>query len=605
MSLLFRIVFFLVVCFQALQTWGFSTSRLDEHLTQANLKQLAFSKAWLRLGHYEKNIFGQWKSSLRGGFFLAVDGAQNPQSELQATLKEFFKTGPDASHAQCRYLARREWLKKTLLFTPDEILSCTEQMAWKKKLDATGVSLIFASADTSSASSIYGHTFMKIIGRNQEQDRDLLNYGVNYAAMATDKEGMLYAVKGLFGFYKGAYTMLPYHEKLREYVNAEGRDIWEYRLSLTPSQVDQLINHLLELRDSWSPYYFGWDNCSYQLLSLLEVANENLELTSHFQHFVIPLDTVKIVSRTPGLVVQKKIRKSLKKDFTENYIQLNARQRKSMRETIASGALPQVDDLPKTEQAEVLDAAMKYYALQGYQDGKKYEQQTYKLLTNRSQLGLVANHAQLEPPSPESSHDSAGIYFGGGKQKELNFASLKLRTAFHDLVSADEALFEFSHNEAFSADIRYYSDQSRWDVQKLTLFDLLTSRPVNDLERPLSWKIQVYTEPKFSPHMQVGFGYSLDFPVIGKTRLIGLASGQFNTHRSGIGPDIFLVHRLKDWFAVMVNYRGSWNNANYQSIWNTQIGIPLSEQLELRVEFAQSENFEDEWQVRVLKQFIL
>lgn len=593
--------------YKAPNSWGFSYSRVDDYLKEAQIKNLAFSKAWLRLGHYQPSLFGKWRSQFRGGFFIAIDGDRNPEAELTATLRAFFAR-EDSAEFQCRYLARREWIKKNLAIHHEDLLSCPEQDEWRKKLDATGVSLIFASADASSSSSIYGHTFLKIISRNQtSSDRDLLNYGVNYAARATDKEGLVYAFKGLFGFYKGGFTMQPYHEKLREYVNLEGRDIWEYRLNLNQEQVDQMVNHLLEIKDAWSPYYFAWDNCSYQLLGLLEVAHPDIELVNNFNWVVIPIDTLKVISRTPGLVQEKKLRRSLKKDFTENYAQLNSRQRKVLQETIDKGNLPSVDSLSLNEQANVLDAATKYFTLKSYKDEKNFEEEKYKLLIARSRLGkvpqIISDQKQIPP---DESHDSAGIYLGGGRVENLNFFSLKLRPAFHDIVSPDEALFEYSQNEVLSADLRYFSDQSRLDLHRFTLVNLLTSLPVNELEKPLSWKIEVYSEPKLSPHVQTGFGYSLDLPTVRqfKTRFIGLLSAQVSEMRKGIGPDLFLLHKYKDKYSIYFNYRGSWNNENYKSLWSAQLGLPLSRQWEFRLDYL-NEQDSQEWQLRLLKQFIL
>ncbi|MFZ4404923.1 MAG: DUF4105 domain-containing protein [Pseudobdellovibrionaceae bacterium] len=601
----FKFIFIVLIFLKAPYLWGFSNSRTEAYLSQAESKNLAENKGWLRLGHYQKNFLGQWQSIIRGSFFLAPNGHKKPQAELQETLKQFFKPGSEESHAQCRFLARREWIKKNLPIHPDDLLPCTESINWIKNLDATGVSLIFASADTSSASSIYGHTFLKVQRSHNEQDRDLLNYGINYAALATDNEGVLYAIKGLFGYYKGGYTMLPYHEKLREYVNLDGRDIWEYDLNLTQAQVNQLIYHLVELKDSWSPYYFTWNNCSYQLLSLLDVANESLNLADQLKYFVIPLDAVKVVSRSSGLVRHKNLRPSLKKDFSAHYTQLSTKQKQSIKKTIETDSPPIISGFSKHEQIEVLDAAMKFYALKGYQEGKTYQDQKHKLFYTRAQLGLAPTAEPPKADSPDGSHDSSAIYLGAGKSENSNFASFKIRTAFHDLVSPDNGLFEFSQNEILSADLRYYSDQPRLDLQKLTILSLLTSLPTYELEQPLSWKIQVYTEPKLSPHLQTGFGYSLDLTKWTNTRLIGLISAQLDASRVGIGPDLFFVHRQQGDFSIMLNYRGSWNNEDYKSIWNTQIGIPLSQQLELRVEHLRTESLNNEWQFRILKQFIL
>ena len=61
--------------------------------------------------------------------------------------------------------------------------------------------------------------------------------------------GFAYAVKGIFGLYKGYYSILPYYVKVREYNDLERRDVWEYTLNLTPPEVVRMFRHIWELRD--------------------------------------------------------------------------------------------------------------------------------------------------------------------------------------------------------------------------------------------------------------------------------------------------------------------------------------------------------------------
>ena len=213
------------MCLKAPTLWGFSLSRTEQYWQQAQEKKLSQSLAWLRLGHYQKTLGGHQRSLLQGNFFLSKDGATNPQEELRETIYSLFSDSKQSLHPQCHYLARRQWLVDNLSIDPQDLLPCTEQVNWKKQLNAQGVHLIFAAADLGSASSSFGHTFLKVVSGNNHGNKDLLNYGINYAAAASRSEGMLYAIKGIFGFYKGYFAMLPYHQKLREYVNLEGRDI--------------------------------------------------------------------------------------------------------------------------------------------------------------------------------------------------------------------------------------------------------------------------------------------------------------------------------------------------------------------------------------------
>ena len=76
----------------------------------------------------------------------------------------------------------------------------------------------------------------------------------------------------------------------------EERDIWEYRLKLNPEEVHMMALHALELRDIPSDYYFLDENCSLNILFLIEAARPSLHLVEHYwdnaTFWVIPSDTV-------------------------------------------------------------------------------------------------------------------------------------------------------------------------------------------------------------------------------------------------------------------------------------------------------------------------
>ena len=80
------------------------------------LAELAEQPFWLALGHYEAARLGGWRSHVDDAqFFLAEQGAHDPQAELRATLAALYAPLNDADqHAQCRYPARTRWLREQL-----------------------------------------------------------------------------------------------------------------------------------------------------------------------------------------------------------------------------------------------------------------------------------------------------------------------------------------------------------------------------------------------------------------------------------------------------------------------------------------------------------
>src|SRR5690606_8833678 len=151
----------------------------------------------------------------------------------------------------CKFHAIKDWHKNELGiidFPKDE---CKKYNTIIKRLNPKSVTLVFPSAHINSPASMFGHTFLRI---NSQYDSKLLSYAVNYAADANpDKEnGVVFAIKGLFGGYFGKYSLLPYYDKLKEYRDSEQRDIWEYDLDLTQEETLKMVRHIWELNDTHS-----------------------------------------------------------------------------------------------------------------------------------------------------------------------------------------------------------------------------------------------------------------------------------------------------------------------------------------------------------------
>ena len=143
---------------------------------------------------------------------------------------------------------------------------------------------------------MFGHTLMKLEGRNGHSN------AINYSAVFDDAENsLLYAARGVAGGYIGVFAMAPYNEKIDEYSRIENRDLWEYPLLLEPDELRRLLLHLWEMREVEFDYYFFDENCSYQLLTLLDVARPDLHLLAPFPRMiyphVIPIDTVRALKR--------------------------------------------------------------------------------------------------------------------------------------------------------------------------------------------------------------------------------------------------------------------------------------------------------------------
>ncbi|AZZ38071.1 hypothetical protein CIK05_15100 [Bdellovibrio sp. qaytius] len=619
------IFIFLVV--KAPLVWGFSFSensrseRLQNYLNIARQEKLWTDPQWLALGHYEKKYFS-YTSPFTEGLFLDADGAKSPEKELLKTIELLY--GENDQKLQCHYLARAQWLNQILRIDSQDILPCEERQAWKKQLNVQGVSLIFAASDMGNASSSFGHTFLKLINPENAANKDLIDYGINYAADADPREGALYPIKGLFGLYTARFTLLPYHQKIREYINLEGRDIWEYNFNFTAEETDFLVNHLIEMENARAPYYFFSDNCSYQILKTLEVVRPDLKLSQEFQYFTIPIDTVKKLTRVPSpLFVSRKYKKSLKTDYLESFAKLGVLQKKALDIAVTKLSIPDDYELAPLEKAQVYETAMKYYSLQAFTTNKDFDNEKYQLFLKRAAMGMVAGADYVSKPEPpEDSHDSSALYFGVGqsdfKSKNITYTSLKFRHALHDLEQQDFGTVAFSQNEMAAIEARYLNtdgDAKDFHIYKFTVLDLINLNPVTQLDKNFSWKfrgdivnnMETFTDDKFSADIEASGGYSFDLALFERTRVAYLMTARhWKTSINSVGPELLLVSRLKRdlGFSLDLTYFGQRNSTDFLRA-RSKLNYTFRKNFDVQLAVENGINKEFESQLQLVWNFIL
>lgn len=475
-------------------------------IDKALQRQLAFSPAWLALGHYRSDGDG-WRSQADDAtFFQAPDGADNPAAELQATLEAFFE--PDTrlgdNHPQCRFPARLFWLMTQLNIDPDRLpqVECRAFDDWYRQMQPAGVSIIFPAAYLNNPSSMFGHTFLRIDGRDQTDQTRLLAYSLGYAANVTPGSNpVAYIYKGLFGGYPGALTGAPYYDKVIEYGDIESRDIWEYELDLNQPETDQLVRHAWELQHMQFDYYFFDENCSYRLLTLLDVAWPGQDLADGFDIHAIPVDTVRRVIER-DMVSDLHYRPSVVTQILDKLETMPASQQ-TLSYTLANGEQSpesaSVQALSEAERVEVINLAYEYsrYLAQKHPRRRKaLAQVSIALLQARSRL--PADEAPAEqlplPPSPESGHETARLAFAVGQLERRDFQSFRLRPAFHDLLDRDPGYTTGAGINFLDFELRHYSDIAEPDADdwQLEYFELVSIESLalrNRFFKPQSWNI--------------------------------------------------------------------------------------------------------------------
>lgn len=461
-------------------------------------KKLAVQPYWLQLGHYRAAILTEWKSEVDSAqFFLASSGKTDPLAELTATIDAFNGkelTPVQTNKVRCQFPARYTWLKSKIDNSWPE-LNCIKLNQWEKTVNPAGITLVFPTAFMNNPSSMFGHTLLRIDAKDQNRNRELVAFAVNFAAQpnATDNAAA-YAFKGLVGKYPGNFTVMPYYRKVREYNDIESRDIWEYKLNFSEQEIRRILLHLWELQNATFDYYFIDENCSYQLLSLLQLANENLDLTSSFDFQAIPSDTV-LALKNNLLLQQPNYRPAFGTRLFHYSTQLSSQELQSARDLINDGDFDR-SRYSTNRQAAILEMAYEWLNF-NFNDQKlnrdSIAPRLKNLLYQRSKLDTTSPFTEPLKPiaSPEQGHSSSrmGLTFANNNNYD-NEIKLSYRLAYHDLL--DHSIGYIPGAKISFFDIEgSFSKNNNSRLDHFYLIDAMSLAPDNEVFNSWSWNIRL------------------------------------------------------------------------------------------------------------------
>jgi hypothetical protein len=480
-----------------------------ELAARARQMGLGQDRHWLRLGHWRRGLLGGFESEADGpGFFLSPRGKVDPAAELEATLLGFFAPPPSDSrlqHPQCRFPARLAFAVRRLGLDPARLppRDCPGLAEWWGRTQARGVTLVFSSYYMNNPASAFGHTFLRLdrgAFLRPGERVELVDQGIDYAASVDTKNALLYALKGLLGFFPGEFSARPYFYKVREYADFESRDLFEYQLDLPPEAVALLVAHLWELGSTWFDYYYLTENCSYHILGALEAADPRLDLLDHAGKVTIPADTVKALYRNPGLVKEVRYRPSARTTLEARVAPLSPAELDLVLELAARPASPLPPGLAPERRAAVLDAALDLVDVRLGKAVIRAEPEALALrqalLERRAAVPVASPPLEVRPPEqggPERGHGSARAGLSGGASRaEGPFAALEWRLALHEQGDPPAG---FSP----ATGLEFLRTRVRWDARgaggRLRLDEALavgasSMTPIDRLDPRISWKVR-------------------------------------------------------------------------------------------------------------------
>lgn len=482
-------------------TFSYS-SELNIFVEQTKLYENPY---WSKLLHY-RNGESEIDSD---NFFISKNGKYDLKEELFETINSLEK---GTNSVLCRFPLRVKWLKENIPNLNITQYSCEELDKFISLVDGKFVTMVFPTAHINSPASMYGHTFIRI---SSNEETPLISNAVNYAAATTDTNGLIFAYKGLFGEYEGRYSILPYYEKIKEYNNLEQRDIWEYDLDLTQDEIDKLVLHTYELKDSYSDYFFFKENCSYNVLWLLEVARPSLDLVSQFDFKTVPLDSIKVLQKY-NLIKNTNFRYSSmrKMKFILN--------EKIENKEYVKGFIKEDNELNNSLSTEdkisYLDLKISY--LQYQRANNEYDKDEYlkkylQLLKERSSYKQASTYDIKTPFNPIDSHDSARVSFFYNNNDSFEFS---VKPVYNDMYDISDGYLQGAYIDFFDVNIKKEKDENI-RLDRFTLLKIKSLAPQDLIFKPISWGIDVGYEHfkqrsdylKVKPEVGVTFGQNRDF----------------------------------------------------------------------------------------------
>jgi hypothetical protein len=133
---------------------------------------------WHKLLHYRKNPLRGYVSEVDSqSFFTSSEGKINPEAEIKSSIE--ILNSSEGQKFVCKFPLRYRWLKENTSnnwkFSTDK---CPIYQAFKAKLGAKNISLVFSSFYINNPGSTFGHTFLRINRYQEFRSNELLDYAL-------------------------------------------------------------------------------------------------------------------------------------------------------------------------------------------------------------------------------------------------------------------------------------------------------------------------------------------------------------------------------------------------------------------------------------------
>lgn len=376
---------------------------------------------------------------------------------------------------------------------------------------ADKIYLVFSSYYGQSAASLYGHTFLRLarpISHPEDPRYELLDWGISYGAAADTTQALLYSWKGLTGGFKGYFQALPFYYQVRDYNDYESRDLWSYEILMNNDQKNKFLALLYQWSQKEFSYYYLTQNCSKMLVDLLaEVFPEKKKKINQLLPFyIIPSDTVRVLSQVGILNDRPTYRPSIKKRWRNRYKYLTTEQKIKFKEVLDSKDVNAVLKSHQPGDENLADTLLEFWDYK-YAHEILLEPGVHNLATTqKNQLLLWRSHLPLAQPeqqekmlndipfdeAPHLIHPARRVSVGHlHNSASESFTTLSYRFAYHDHLDPPHGANRNIQLEMMDLEIKSAWGKHQLSLEKLTLVSIASWNSANQFDWPLSYELDV------------------------------------------------------------------------------------------------------------------
>lgn len=442
---------------------------------------------------------------------------------------------------KCRYPAHAYYKSIEQAKEAPDFSECIALTEYLIKVPLQSVSVVYASENLLSPSSMMGHVFLKLSGA--QEDGTLKQHAVSFY---TNLDGInipkLFFDTMVLGK-KGVFGLSPYSKFVEHYVHIEKRNLWEYEIELDDIALKLVQLHLWELKQSTLPYYFDRYNCATLISHILRLARPEITLPSLDK--VSPADVIRAVDQAN--VVSSK-----------NVILSSEWRTRMLSESLSESLLSQIQNNQLSDSATLFESSAErfFYAELGlaYTNHQLLESQ----ISKEEALKFVRYYENIKSSQPDYQLDLSNYksptkmpydtqwFLGYVHYQDQSFIRLGYLPA--GLKKEDDSRQYFGNNELrlMEGSILYNPYQDKIDIDEFALYSVSTLKPYNSLVGGVSGKFELIVEDHFNQSLQPQTAFNVEgglgltvsmhrdvsiyaLPSIG----VGLSRGDTYLHASG------------------------------------------------------------------------